>query len=67
MSIDRIRHAGLREKVMSADQAAEFVKDGMMLAVTGFTGAVILRRYQLPSPTKQKRHMPKATSSASAW
>lgn len=39
MSIDRIRHAGLREKVMSADQAAEFVKDGMMLAITGFTGA----------------------------
>ncbi|OOR91050.1 propionyl-CoA--succinate CoA transferase [Moraxella caviae] len=39
MSIDRIRHAGLREKVMSAEAAAEFVKNGMNLAITGFTGA----------------------------
>ena len=39
MSIERIRHAGLRDKVMSAEQAAEFVKNGMMLAITGFTGA----------------------------
>lgn len=39
MSIDRIRHAGLRDKVMSAEQAAEFVQNGMMLAITGFTGA----------------------------
>ncbi|WP_323843019.1 acetyl-CoA hydrolase/transferase family protein [Moraxella sp. Pampa] len=39
MSLDRIRHAGLREKVMSAEQAAEFVKNGMNLAITGFTGA----------------------------
>ncbi|MFB6347955.1 acetyl-CoA hydrolase/transferase family protein [Moraxella sp. ZJ142] len=39
MSIERIRHAGLRDKVMSAEQAAEFVKNGMNLAITGFTGA----------------------------
>ena len=39
MSIDRIRHAGLREKVMTADEAAQFIQNGMMLAVTGFTGA----------------------------
>ncbi|WFF37898.1 acetyl-CoA hydrolase/transferase family protein [Moraxella nasibovis] len=39
MSIDRIRSAALREKVMTAEQAAEFVKDGMNLAITGFTGA----------------------------
>ncbi|OOS06303.1 succinyl-CoA:acetate CoA-transferase [Moraxella cuniculi DSM 21768] len=39
MSIDRIRNAALREKVMSAEAAAEFVKDGMNLAITGFTGA----------------------------
>ncbi len=36
---ERIRHEGLRSKIMSAEQAAEFVKDGMMLAITGFTGA----------------------------
>lgn len=39
MSIDRIRNASLRNKVMSAEQAAEFVKNGMNLAITGFTGA----------------------------
>ncbi|MFA9485576.1 MULTISPECIES: acetyl-CoA hydrolase/transferase family protein [unclassified Moraxella] len=39
MSIERIRNTSLREKVMSAEQAAEFVKDGMNLAITGFTGA----------------------------
>ncbi|MDO4895846.1 MAG: acetyl-CoA hydrolase/transferase family protein [Moraxella sp.] len=39
MSIDRIRHAGLREKVMTADEAVQFIQNGMMLAITGFTGA----------------------------
>lgn len=39
MSLDRIRNAALHSKVMSAEQAAEFVKDGMNLAITGFTGA----------------------------
>lgn len=39
MSLDRIRNANLHEKVMSADKAAEFIKDGMNLAITGFTGA----------------------------
>ncbi len=39
MSLDRIRNASLRDKVMSAEQAAEFVKNGMNLAITGFTGA----------------------------
>lgn len=39
MSIERIRHAGLREKVMSAEAAAEFVKDDMLVGITGFTGA----------------------------
>ncbi|WP_394261140.1 acetyl-CoA hydrolase/transferase family protein [Moraxella boevrei] len=36
---ERIRHEGLRSKIMTAEQAAEFVKDGMNLAITGFTGA----------------------------
>lgn len=39
MSIERIRNEALRQKVMSAEAAAEFVKDGMNLAITGFTGA----------------------------
>ncbi|MDK4539329.1 propionyl-CoA--succinate CoA transferase, partial [Kingella kingae] len=36
---ERVLHAGLRNKIMSAEQAAEFIQNGMMLAVTGFTGA----------------------------
>lgn len=36
---ERIRHKGLQNKIMSAEQAAEFIKDGMTLGVTGFTGA----------------------------
>lgn len=38
-AIERIRHQGLRNKVMSAEQAAEFVQDGMLLGISGFTGS----------------------------
>jgi succinyl-CoA:acetate CoA-transferase len=36
---DRIRHAGLREKRMSAEQAAALIRPGMTVAMSGFTGA----------------------------
>ncbi|MDI9238095.1 acetyl-CoA hydrolase/transferase family protein [Lysobacter sp. LF1] len=36
---DRIQHAGLREKRMSAAQAAELIQPGMTVAMSGFTGA----------------------------
>lgn len=36
---ERIKHEGLRSKIMTAEQAAEFVQNGMNVAVTGFTGA----------------------------
>ncbi|MEJ5919542.1 MULTISPECIES: acetyl-CoA hydrolase/transferase family protein [unclassified Corynebacterium] len=36
---DRIAHSGLRGKVMSADEAAGFIKDGDMIGFSGFTGA----------------------------
>ncbi len=36
---ERVRHEGLRAKIMSAEQAAEFVHNGMTVAVSGFTGA----------------------------
>lgn len=39
MSIDRIAHQGLRDKVMSAEQAAEFIHDDMLVGISGFTGA----------------------------
>lgn len=35
----RIKHEGLHNKVMSADTAAEFIKDDMVVGISGFTGA----------------------------
>lgn len=36
---DRIAHAGLRGKVMSADEAAQFINHGDSIGISGFTGA----------------------------
>jgi len=36
---DRIRHPALRDKIMTAAEAAEFVHDGMLVGMSGFTGA----------------------------
>lgn len=36
---ERVQHEGLRAKIMSAEQAAEFVKNGMTVGISGFTGA----------------------------
>lgn len=36
---ERVQHEELREKIMTAEQASEFIKDGMNLAISGFTGA----------------------------
>lgn len=39
MQLDRIRHSGLHSKIMSAEQASEFIKDGMTVGMSGFTRA----------------------------
>jgi succinyl-CoA:acetate CoA-transferase len=36
---DRIRHPGLREKRMSAEEASALIRPGMTVAMSGFTGA----------------------------
>ncbi len=36
---ERVQHEGLRGKIMSAAQAAEFIADGMTVGISGFTGA----------------------------
>ncbi|MDO4997575.1 MAG: acetyl-CoA hydrolase/transferase family protein [Neisseria sp.] len=36
---ERVQHAGLRSKIMTAEQAAEFIQDGMTVGISGFTGA----------------------------
>ncbi|MCK4285805.1 MAG: acetyl-CoA hydrolase, partial [Candidatus Lokiarchaeota archaeon] len=35
----RIRNKKLQEKIMSADKAADLIKDGMIIATSGFTPA----------------------------
>ncbi|MFH3479989.1 MULTISPECIES: acetyl-CoA hydrolase/transferase family protein [unclassified Xanthobacter] len=39
MPQDRIRLASLRDKIVSADEAASHIKDGMILGMSGFTRA----------------------------
>lgn len=39
MHHDRIRNVALRERVMTADQAAAMIKDGMVVGMSGFTRA----------------------------
>ena len=39
MSLERIRNSSLHEKVMSAEQACTFIKDGMTVGLSGFTRA----------------------------
>ena len=39
MGHERVGHLGLREKIMSAEQAAEFIQNGMNVGISGFTGA----------------------------
>ncbi|WP_298492021.1 acetyl-CoA hydrolase/transferase family protein [uncultured Maritimibacter sp.] len=39
MSIDRIAHPGLRERIMSADEAAALIRPGDTVGMSGFTGA----------------------------
>lgn len=39
MAIERIRNLSLREKIMTADEAAQAIESGMTLATSGFTPA----------------------------
>ena len=39
LALEHIRHTALREKIMTANEAAEFVHDGMLVGMSGFTGA----------------------------
>ena len=39
MPQDRIRLASLRDKIVSAEEAASYIKDGMILGMSGFTRA----------------------------
>ncbi|MDO4878506.1 MAG: acetyl-CoA hydrolase/transferase family protein [Neisseria sp.] len=38
-AMERVKHQGLRGKIMSAEQAAALIRDGMTVGISGFTGA----------------------------
>ncbi len=54
--LHRIRHAGLRERVMSADEAAAFVQDGMVLGMSGFTRAGEAKAVPLALAERARKH-----------
>ena len=49
MNLERIRNSNLHQKVMSADEASQFIKDGMTVGMSGFTRglAVDLGRHNI--------------------
>lgn len=52
----RVQHEGLRSKIMSAEQAAEFIHNGMNVGISGFTGA----GYPKAIPTALAKRMEEA-------
>ena len=60
---ERIRHAGLAERLMSAEQAAELIQPGMTVAMSGFTGA----GYPKAVPQALAARMEKAASAGSPF
>lgn len=59
--LDRIRHKGLRDLVVSADQAAALIKDGMVLGMSGFTRAGEAKAVPLALAERAKREPLKIT------
>lgn len=45
MSLSRIRLASLHDKVISAEQAAQFIENGMTVGMSGFTVPVKLKLF----------------------
>ena len=60
---ERIRHAGLAERLMSAEQAAELIQPGMTVAMSGFTGA----GYPKAVPQALAARMEKAAATGSPF
>lgn len=60
---ERIRHAGLAERLMSAEQAAELIQPGMTVAMSGFTGA----GYPKAVPQALAARMEKAAAAGSPF
>ena len=66
LALERIRHTALREKIMTATEAAEFVQDGMLVGMSGFTGAGYPKALPTAIAERAKPSMPRANPSKSA-
>ncbi len=58
---DRIRHAGLRDRIVSADEAALLIRDGMTVGMSGFTRAGEAKAVPLALAERAKREPMKIT------
>lgn len=56
MNLDRIRHSSLYSKIMSAEQASEFIKDGMTVGMSGFTRAGEAKAVPMALAKRVKEH-----------
>jgi succinyl-CoA:acetate CoA-transferase len=56
MHADRIRHAALRDKVMSADEAALLIHHGMTVGMSGFTRAGDCKAVPFALAERARRH-----------
>ncbi|MTH59690.1 acetyl-CoA hydrolase/transferase family protein [Paracoccus litorisediminis] len=59
--LHRIRHKGLRDRVVSADQAASLIKDGMVLGMSGFTRSGEAKAVPLALAERARREPLKVT------
>ncbi len=64
--LSRIRFSSLHEKIMSADQAVEFIKDGMVIGMSGFGGAGEAKTVPLTLAEHAKTHPLKITFATGA-
>lgn len=44
--MDRIKNSQLRDAVVSAEEAASWIEDGMTLGLSGFTRAGMLKQFR---------------------
>ncbi|WP_101047283.1 acetyl-CoA hydrolase/transferase family protein [Macromonas nakdongensis] len=63
MSASRIQHAGLRQKIMSAEAAAALIRHGDHVGMSGFTGA----GYPKLVPAALARHIEQANASGETF
>ena len=53
--LDRVRNKSLQEKIVSAEEAAAFIKPGMTLATSGFTASAYPKAVPMALAERMKK------------